>query len=53
MNLKDALNFGIHGLWTQVLDAGLWMLDYGGWALDSGPWKLHFGRWALDNVHCR
>ena len=49
MNLKDALNFGIPGLWTQVLDAGLWRLDSGRWTLDSGPWKLHFGRWALEN----
>ena len=60
MNLKDALNFGIPGLWTQVLDAGLWMLDSGGWTLDAGLWiqdpgsyTLDAGLWTMDNGHCR
>ena len=39
---------GIPGLWTQVLDAGLWTLDSGRWTLDAGPWTLDSGRWALD-----
>ena len=51
---------GIPGLWTQELDAGLWMLDSGLWmlnpglcTLDSGRWMLHFGRWALGTGHYR
>ena len=28
---------GIPGLWTQELDAGLWMLDSWRWTLDAGP----------------
>ena len=35
---------GIPGLWTQVLDAGLWTLDSGRWTLDAGPWTLDSGR---------
>ena len=40
---------GIPGLWTQELDAGLWMLDSGLWTLDSGLWTLHSGHWTLDS----
>ena len=39
---------GIPGLWTQVLDAGLWTLDSGRWTLDVGLWTLDSGRWTLD-----
>ena len=39
---------GIPGLWTQELDAGLWMLDAGRWILDAGPWTLDAGRWTVD-----
>ena len=43
----------IHGLWTQVLDAGPWTLASGLWTLDSGRWTLDTGHldagpWALD-----
>ena len=44
---------GIPGLWTQVLDAGLWTLDAGLWTLDPGLWildTLHAGLWALDII---
>ena len=48
---------GIPGLWTQVLDAGLWTLDSGSWDLNSAPWTLDPGRytlvtglWRLDSV---
>ena len=34
---------GNPGLWTQVLDSGLWMLDSGRWTLDSGRWTLDTG----------
>ena len=40
---------GIPGLWTQELDAGLWMLDSGRWTLDSGLWTLHSGQWTLNS----
>ena len=39
---------GIPELWTQVLDAGLWRLDYGSCTLESGRWTLDAGRWTLD-----
>ena len=39
---------GIPGLWTQELNAGLWMLDSGRWTLDAGLWTLDFERWTLD-----
>ena len=39
---------GIPGLWTQVLDAGLWKLDSGPWTLDTRPWTLDAGLWTLD-----
>ena len=39
---------GIPGLWTQVLDAGLWKLDSGPWTLDTRPWSLDAGLWTLD-----
>ena len=38
----------IPGLWTQELDAGLWMLDAGFWTLEAGLWTLDSGRWTLD-----
>ena len=37
---------GIPGLWTQVLNAGLWTMDPGRWTR-----MLHFGRWALGTGH--
>ena len=40
---------GIHRLWTQELDAGLWTLDAGRWTLDSGRWTLDSGHWTLDS----
>ena len=40
---------GIPGLWTQVLDAGLWTLDPGLWTLDSGCWTLDVRLWTLDS----
>ena len=43
----------IPGLWTEVLNAGLWTLDPGLWTLKSGLWMLKFGRWVLDTGHCR
>ena len=39
---------GIPGLWTQELDAGLWMLDTGHWALDTGLWTMDSGHWTLS-----
>ena len=39
---------GIPGVWTQVLDAGLWTLGSGLWTLDSGRWTLDSGRYTLD-----
>ena len=33
----------IPGLWMQVLDAGLWMLD-------AGCYTLNAGLWALDTI---
>ena len=39
---------GIHGLWTQELDVGLWTLDPGRWNLDSGRWTLDAGLWTLN-----
>ena len=36
-------NKGIPGLWTQVLDAGLWALESGRWTLDAGRWILDSG----------
>ena len=38
----------IPGLWTQVLDAGLWTLDSGRWTLDAGPWTLDSRCWTFD-----
>ena len=52
MNLKDALNFGIPGLWTQVLDAGLWMLDSGFRILEATLWTLGSGQWTVVDC-CR
>ena len=43
---------GIPWLWTQVLDAGLWTLDFGRWTLDAGFWTLDAGRWTLDAILC-
>ena len=34
----------ISGLWTQELDAGLWMLD-------SEPWTMNSRRWT-PNIEC-
>ena len=45
---RDKGHTGIPGLWTQVLDAGLWTLDSGLWTLDSGRWTLDSGLWMLD-----
>ena len=39
----------IPGLWTQVLNAGLWTLDSGRWTLDPGCWALDAGLWSLDS----
>ena len=39
---------GIPGLWTEVLDAGLWTLDPGRRTLGAGFWMLDPGRWTLD-----
>ena len=46
---------GISGLWTEVLDVGLWTLDSGPWMLDAGLrtldsrlWSLDSRRWTLD-----
>ena len=41
---------GIPGVWTQVLDAGLWTLGSGLWTLDSGRWTLNAGPWTLDTT---
>ena len=41
---------GIPGVWTQVLDAGLWTLGSGLWTLDSGRWTLNAGPWTLDGT---
>ena len=38
----------IPGLWTQVLDTGLWTLEFGRWTLDAGLWTLGSGCWTLD-----
>ena len=40
---------GIPGLWTQVLNAGLWTMDSGPWTLDSDAtlWTLGSGHWTL------
>ena len=40
---------GNPGLWTQVLDSGLWMLDSGRWTLDAGLWTLDSELWAEDS----
>ena len=48
----DIWHARISGLWTQVLDAGLWRLDSGHWTLDAGCWTLDAGLWALDS-ECR
>ena len=40
--------YGIPGLWTQELDAGLWMLDSQRWTLDAGLWTMNAGLWTLD-----
>ena len=34
---------GIPGIWTQVLDAGFWTLNFGRWILDNGLWALDSG----------
>ena len=47
-SLADRRHTGIHGLWTQELDAGLWTLDSGLWTLDAGLWTLDSGLWTLD-----
>ena len=47
-SLVDRRHTGIHGLWTQELDAGLGTLDSGRWTLDAGLWTLDAGRWTLD-----
>ena len=39
---------GIPGIWTQVLDAGLWTLASRRWTLDAGRWTLDPGCWTLD-----
>ena len=39
----------IRGLWTQVLDAGLWTLDTRIWSLDSRRWGLDAWIWSLDS----
>ena len=41
---------GLPGLWTQVLDAGLWILNSGRWTLGAELWTLDSGRWTLDDV---
>ena len=43
-------HIGISGLWTQVLDAGLWTLDSGGWILDAGGFTLDAELCTLDTV---
>ena len=40
--------YGIPGLWTQELDAGLWMLDCQRGTLDAGLWTMNAGLWILD-----
>ena len=47
-NMDKKGHTGIPWLWTQELDAGLWMLDSGRWTLDAGIWMLDSGRWTLD-----
>ena len=42
---------GIPGLWTQVLDGGLWTLDAGPWTLDSRRWTLDATLWTLSSEH--
>ena len=47
----------IPGLWTQILDPGLWTLNSGRWTLDSGCWRMDniffnlffYSMWHLDN----
>ena len=39
---------GISGIWTQMLDAGLWTLASRRWTLDAGRWTLDPGCWTLD-----
>ena len=55
---KPTRHTGIPGLWTEVLNAGLWTLDAGLltldpglWTFDAGRWMLHSGRWALGTGH--
>ena len=49
-NVWKRINFiwhtGIPGLWTQVLDAGLWTFDYRRWTLDSVLWALNARLWT-------
>ena len=39
----------ISGLWTEVLDVGLWTLESGPWMLDAGLWTLDSRLWILDS----
>ena len=42
---------GMSGLWTQVLDTGLWTLNVRPCTLDSGRWNLNHGLQKLDSRH--
>ena len=48
---QEKRHTGIPGLWTQEMDAGLWMLHSGRWTLDAGRWTLDSESWTLDSGH--
>ena len=50
LSIVNLHGYGIPGLWTQELNAELWMLDSGRWALDAEFWMLDTGLWMLDSV---